>query len=57
MKKNYYHIIKNGYYYRPEARGYTLELKEAGEFTYDEMKSHLAHCDELTSKKVTNRKV
>lgn len=52
MKTNYYYILKRGYYYRPESKGYTDKITEAGIFTYEEMRSHLDHCDELTSKKV-----
>jgi len=48
-KKQKYYILKRGYFYRPDAKGYTGEKSEAGQFTYDEMKSHLDHCDELTS--------
>ena len=52
-KKQKYYILKHGYYYRPDAKGYTVYKHEAGQFTYDEMKSHLEHCDELTSKPIT----
>lgn len=52
MKKNYYYILKKGWYYRPDSRGYTAIKEEAGQFDYEEMTSHLKHCKELKAEKV-----
>jgi hypothetical protein len=52
MKKNYYYILKRGYYYRPDSKGYTDKKEEAGIYSFDEMKKHLEHCKDLTCEKI-----
>ena len=39
----YAYIRKDGYYYRPNAQGYTDRAEEAGVFTLEEAKSHEKH--------------
>ena len=39
-EKRVYLIRKNGYYYRPNARGYTSYVAEAGRYTEREAWSH-----------------
>lgn len=38
-------IRKNGYYYRPNARGYTASPLEAGRFPRDEAERHVANTE------------
>lgn len=30
-----YYLIKRGLFYRPDAKGYTNDIREAGRFSYD----------------------
>lgn len=39
-------LMKRGYYYRPNAHGYTSELTEAGRYTEEEAKRHVNPHDE-----------
>lgn len=38
-----YVVMKRGYYYRPNAAGYTAVLSEAGRYTLEEAKAHANH--------------
>ncbi len=38
-------IRKGGYYYRPNAQGYTSSLVEAGRYSEAEAVAHMEHCD------------
>ncbi len=39
-------LMKRGYYYRPNAKGYTSELAEAGRYIEEEAKRHVNPHDE-----------
>lgn len=45
-----YFIVKNGLYYRPYTRGYTVEPNSAGLYSHDEAMSLLKGCSELSIK-------
>jgi len=47
IKAKYSHIIKGGYYYRPQSRGYTEHKYEAGIFLTSDAEDHKKHCAEL----------
>ena len=36
-----YYLIKNGYYYRPDAKGYTSSIMEAGMFGEEWARDHV----------------
>lgn len=48
-----YYIIKGGYYYRPDSKGYTQHKHDAGQYTQEEANKHLNHCDELTIEQIS----
>lgn len=41
-------LRKNGYYYRPNARGYTASALEAGRFERDKAAAHVANTEGVT---------
>lgn len=43
-----YYLIKNGYYYRPNSRGYTSSPLEAGMFGERYAKDHCANTEGVT---------
>ncbi|QGH74944.1 hypothetical protein MAL1_00198 [Bacteriophage DSS3_MAL1] len=46
-KPEYWVITKGGYFYRPEAKGYTSSLEEAGLFTKESAMESDRHCAEV----------
>lgn len=46
-KAEYWIITKGGYFYRPNAQGYTATLEEAGLFTKESAMDSDRHCDEV----------
>lgn len=46
MSEQLYHLVKNGLYYRPEARGYTGDVREAGLFSLLEATLEVANTHE-----------
>lgn len=40
MSEDAYYIKKRGFYYRPNAQGYTLDYRQAGVFTLEEVQSY-----------------
>lgn len=46
-KPEYWVITKGGYFYRPEAKGYTSSLEEAGLFTKESAMASDRHCPEV----------
>jgi hypothetical protein len=45
MTEQQFIIRKGGYYYRPNAQGYTSSLLEAGRYPETEAMAHMEHCD------------
>lgn len=45
MSEQQFIIRKGGYYYRPNAQGYTSSLLEAGRYSETEAITHMEHCD------------
>lgn len=41
FKKSFF-LMKRGYYYRPEAKGYTATTEDAGRYSEEEIKLHVA---------------